>query len=55
MQTIHDWMLAIGVLILVIIDVTILSVYSIVNRDNLAVVSVVSEENPQDLIGVRSV
>ena len=47
-------MLAIGVVILVTIDVLILGVYSIVDRNNLDAVSVVNRERTQDEKGVCS-
>ena len=52
LQTIHDWMLSIGVLCLVIVDVVILTIYTVVDRNRLAASSVPSGENAQDLEGV---
>lgn len=48
----HDWMLGTGVVILIIIDVIILTVFTIVDRSNLLVSVVESGENSQDLTGV---
>lgn len=47
-------MLALGVAVLVVIDVIILSVYNLVEgvRDNLGATRVQHRENPEDLVGV---
>lgn len=45
-------MLATGVVILIIIDIIILTVFTIVDRSNLLVIVVESGENSQDLTGV---
>ena len=55
MQAIHDWKLAIGVLILVIIDVTILTIYTIANRNNLLAVALDDREHPEDSGGENNV
>ena len=60
-QAIKDWMLALGVLFLVVIDVVILLVYTIVEgskvyppdgRNGLAARLVVNQETPQTVEGV---
>ncbi len=45
-------MLGIGVLCLIIIDIIILTIYTVVSRHILTVVTVESGENPQDQEGV---
>lgn len=53
-QQFQDWMLALAVLVLVIIDVIIIGGYLLVEgiRDQLVVDKVLNRENPQDVIGV---
>ena len=55
LQAIHDWKLALGVLVLVIIDVTILTIYTIADRNNLLAVSVENRENPENSGGADNV
>ena len=55
MQAIHDWKLAIGVLILVIIDVTILTIYTIANRNNLLAIPLDDRTHPEDSGGENNV
>ena len=55
LQAIHDWKLALGVLVLVIIDVTILTIYTIADRNSLLAVSVDSIENQEDSRGAENV
>ena len=54
MQQFHDWMLALAVLVLVIIDVVIIGGYLAVERirDQLVVDKVPNRENHEDVIGV---
>lgn len=54
MQPLQDWMLALGVAVLVIIDIVILTSYNVVEgiRGNLVATRVANRENPQDLLGV---
>ena len=54
MQQLKDWMLALAVLVLVIIDVVIILGYLVAEgiRDQLVVERVPNRENPQDTIGV---
>ena len=51
---IHDWILALAVLALVIIDVVIIGMYTLVedSRGLLVVEKVLNREHPQDTIGV---
>lgn len=53
-QQFHDWMLALAVLVLVIIDAIIIGGYLLVEgiRHQLVVDKVLNRENPQDVIGV---
>ena len=61
-QAIKDWMLALGVLFLVVIDVVILLVYTAVEGSKtelaestgLAAKRVVNSENPDDIEGVSN-
>ena len=54
MQQFHDWMLALAVLVLVIIDAVIIGCYLVVEgiRDQLVVEKVLNRENSEDVIGV---
>ena len=54
MQQFHDWMLALAVLVLVIIDVIIIGAYLAVEgiQGQLVVEKVLNRENPRDVIGV---
>ena len=54
MQQFHDWMLALAVLVLVIIDAVIIGFYLVVEgiRDQLVVEKVLNRENSEDIIGV---
>ena len=54
MQQFHDWMLALAVLVLVIIDAVIIGFYLVVEgiRDQLVVEKVLNRENSEDVIGV---
>ena len=54
MQQFHDWMLALDVLVLVIIDAVIIGFYLVVEgiRDQLVVEKVLNRENSEDIIGV---
>ena len=54
MQQFHDWMLALAVLVLVIIDAVIIGCYLVVEgiRDQLVVEKVLNRENSKDVIGV---
>ena len=54
MQILKDWHLALGVLLLVLIDVTILLVYTIVERvkGNLTAMQVSNLGNPSSIEGV---
>jgi len=54
MQVLKDWKLALGVLILVLIDLTILLVYTVVEgaHGNLKAIRVPSRENPRVVEGV---
>ena len=51
LQAIQDWMLALGVLLLVVIDLIILITYTAVEgaRGNLSAQRVPNRENPQDI------
>ena len=53
-QVIKDWMLALGVLLLVVIDLIVLITYTAVEgaRGNLSTQRVTNRENPEDIIGV---
>ena len=51
-QPMHDWHLAIGVLLLVLIDLVILIIYNIVVRGNFTASRVPNRENPMDVNGV---
>ena len=53
-QVIKDWMLALGVLLLVVIDLIVLITYTAVEgaRGNLSAQRVTNRENPEDIIGV---
>ena len=53
-QPIKDWMLACGVALLVVIDVVILTVYSIVEgiKGRLTSSKIPNSENTEDLVGV---
>ncbi len=50
-QTIHDWMLALGVLGLIVVDVTILSIFTIINKNDLVAVAHDNRENPEETGG----
>ena len=54
MQVIKDWHLALGVLTLVLVDITILLVYTTVEgvRGNLTAIRVSNRENPRGVQGV---
>ena len=54
MQTLNDWHLALGVMILVFVDLTILKIYTLVERfqGNLSAIRVPNRENPRDELGV---
>ena len=54
LQTISNWMLAVGVLLLVVIDLIILITYTAVEgaRGNLSALRVLNRENPEDVSGV---
>ena len=54
MQALKDWQLALGVLTLVLVDLTILLVYTTVEglRGNLTAIQVPSRENPRVVEGV---
>ena len=53
-QPLQDWMLALGVVVLVAVDVIILAVYNVVEgvRGNLSATRVFNRENPEDKTGV---
>ena len=53
-QTLNDWHLALGVMILVFVDLTILKIYTLVERfqGNLSAIRVPNRENPRDELGV---
>lgn len=55
MQTISNWMLALGVLVMVRIDLIILITYTAVEgtRGNLSAQRVPNRENPEDVSGVK--
>ena len=54
MQVLKDWQLALGVLTLVLVDLTILLVYTITEglQGNLAAIRVPNRENPRVVEGV---
>ena len=54
MQALNDWHLALGVMILVLVDLTILKIYTLVERfqGNLSAIRVPNRENPRDELGV---
>ena len=54
MQALNDWHLAMGVMILVLVDLTILKIYTLVERfqGNLSAIRVPNRENPRDELGV---
>ena len=54
MQALKDWQLALGVLTLVLIDLTILLVYTIMEgvQGNLTAIRVPNRENPRVVVGV---
>ena len=54
MQALKDWQLALGVLTLVLIDLTILLVYTIMEgvHGNLTAIRVPNRENPRVVVGV---
>lgn len=54
MQPIQDWMLALGVGFLVLIDLIILVIYTLVEglRGNLGATRIANEENPEETSGV---
>ena len=54
MQVLKDWHLALAVLTLVLVDLTILLVYTIVEgvRGNLTTTRIFNRENPSDVEGV---
>lgn len=58
MQPLHDWHLAVGVLILVVIDLVILITYNIVAgvQGSLTATRVPNRENPMDVheVGLRA-
>ena len=54
-QVVHDWILALIVLILVGIVIIILTVFMIVDRDNLVAIHVPDLENNQEVVGVSLV
>ena len=56
MQVIKDWMLALGVLLLVVIDLIVLITYTAVEgaRGNLSAKRVPNRENPEDMVGVST-
>ena len=53
-QVLKDWMLALGVAVLVAIDIIILTTYNLVEglRGNFVATKVSNLENPEDLSGV---
>ena len=55
MQKIKDWQLALGVLTLVLVDLTILLVYTVVEgvQGNLTVDRIPNKEKPMSVDGVR--
>ncbi len=55
MQKIHDWHLALVVLVLVLIDLVILTIYMMVEglRGNLEAERIPDRENPMEEVGVR--
>ena len=55
-QVIKDWMLALGVLLLVVIDLIVLITYTAVEgaRGNLSAKRVPNRENPEDMVGVST-
>ena len=54
LQPLKDWMLALGVTFLVVLDVAILSIYTLVEgiRGQLSSNKVPNRENTEDIIGV---
>lgn len=56
-QQFHDWMLALAVLALVIIDVLIIGIYLCIERirGELVVMRVLNREKSQDIIGVSRI
>ena len=54
MQVLKDWHLALGVLVLVLLDLTILLVYTVVEgaKGKHTATSVSNRENPSDIEGV---
>ena len=54
-QAVHDWMLGLGVLILVFIDFVILIIFFALARNELTAESVQNRENPENNNGENNV